>query len=151
MWLLSFLPDALLALVINCVLIAGIVGFTASFFFGYVVRWLPSIAPYHLLIQVVSIVLLVAGVYFKGGYAVEQIWRQRVAELEAKVKVAEQKSKDVNEQVKTVYVDKVKVVKDTQVVVQEKIKTVEVKVDSQCRITADTVNILNEAAMGAKK
>ena len=151
MWMLAFIPDALLAWAINTVLIAGIVGFVASFFFGYVVRWLPAIAPYHLLIQVVSIVLLVAGVYFKGGYSVEMAWRERVAELEAKIAISEQQSKEVNEKIATVYKDKVKVVKEVQVVVQEKIKTVEVKIDSQCKITADTVDILNQAATGKNK
>ena len=151
MWMLAFIPDAFLAWIINTILITGIVGFLASFFFGYVVRWLPAIAPYHLLIQVVSIVLLVAGVYFKGGYSVEMAWRERVADLEAKVAISEQKSKEANTQIQTVYVDRVKVVKEKQIVVQEKIKTVEVKIDSQCKITADTVDILNDAAAGVKK
>jgi uncharacterized coiled-coil protein SlyX len=151
MWMLAFIPDAFLAWIINTILITGIIGFAASFFFGYVVRWLPAIAPYHLLIQVVSIVLLVAGVYFKGGYSVEMAWRERVAELEAKVAISEQKSKEVNEKIVTVYKDRVKIVKETQVVVQEKIKTVEVKIDSQCKITADTVDILNQAATGKNK
>jgi uncharacterized coiled-coil protein SlyX len=149
--MLAFFPDAFLAWIINTILIAGVVGFAASFFFGYVVRWLPSIAPYHLLIQVVSIVLLVSGVYFKGGYSVEMAWRERVAELEAKVAISEQKSKEVNEKIVTVYQDRVKIVKETQVVIQEKIKTVEVKIDSQCTITPDTIDILNDAAIGVKK
>ena len=151
MWMLAFIPDAFLAWAINTVLITGIIGFAASFFFGYVVRWLPAIAPYHLLIQVVSIVLLVAGVYFKGGYSVEMAWRERVAELEAKIAISEQQSKEVNEKIVTVYKDKVKVVKEIQVVVQEKIKTVEVKIDSQCKITDDTADILNQAATGKNK
>ena len=151
MWMLAFIPDAFLAWAINTVLITGIIGFAASFFFGYVVRWLPAIAPYHLLIQVVSIVLLVAGVYFKGGYSVEMAWRERVAELEAKIAISEQQSKEVNEKIVTVYKDKVKVVKEVQVVVQEKIKTVEVKIDSQCKITDDTADILNQAATGKNK
>ena len=150
MWMLSFVPDALLALVINGVLIAGIVGFTASFFFGFVVRYLPTIAPYRMMIQVVSIVLLVAGVYFKGGYIVEMSWRARVAEMEAKVKVAEEKSKQANQEIKTVYVDKVRVVKETQVVIQEKIKNVEVKIDSQCKVAPEAISILNEAAVMKK-
>ncbi len=149
--MLSLIPDAFLAWVVNTILIAGIIGFAASFFFGYVVRWLPAIAPYHLLIQVISIILLVSGVYFKGGYSVEMSWRNRVAEMEAKVAKAEAESKVANENIKTVYVDKVRVVKETQVVIQEKIKTVEVKIDSQCKITSDTVDILNDAAKGIKK
>jgi hypothetical protein len=151
MWMLAFFPDAFLAWIINTILITGIIGFAASFFFGYVVRWLPAIAPYHLLIQVISIVLLVSGVYFKGGYSVEMAWRERVAELEAKIAISEQKSTEANTQIQTVYVDRVKVVKEKQIVVQEKIKTVEVKIDSQCTITPDTIDILNDAAVGVKK
>ena len=150
MWMLAFFPDVFLAWIINTILITGIVGFVASFFFGFVVRWIPTIAPYHLLIQVISIVLLVAGVYFKGGYSVEMAWRERVAELEAKIAISEQKSKEVNEKIVTVYKDRVKVVKETQIVVQEKIKTVEVKIDSQCKITDETADILNQAATGKK-
>ena len=148
--MLAFFPDAFLAWIINTILIVGIVGFVASFFFGFVVRWIPTIAPYHLLIQVISIVLLVGGVYFKGGYSVEMEWREKVAELEAKIAISEQKSKEVNEKIVTVYKDRVKVVKETQVVVQEKIKIVEVKIDSQCTITPDTIDILNQAAVGKK-
>lgn len=153
MFLLMMIPDALLAWVVNTILIAGIIGFGVSFFFGYVVRWLPAIAPYHLLIQVISIVLLVSGVYFKGGYSVEMAWRSRVAEMEAKVAIAEQQSKDANEKIKTVVVEKIKIVKDTKVVIQEKLKTVEVKIDANCKVVPDAINILNESASnpGAKK
>ena len=151
MWMLAFIPDALLAWIVNTILIAGIVGFAASFFFGFVVRYLPAIAPYRMIVQIASIVLLVAGVYFKGGYSVEMEWRKKVAELEAKIAVAEQQSKDANTEIKTVYVDKVRVVKETQVVIQEKIKNVEVKIDSECKIAPEAISILNEAATGVKK
>jgi hypothetical protein len=151
MWLLAVIPDAFLLWVVNAILIAGIIGTVVAFFFGFFIRFMPWIIPYRMIIQVVALVLLIAGVYFKGGVGVEMTWRARVADMEAKVAIAEQKSKDANEQIKTVYVDKVRVVKETQVVIQEKIKTVEVKIDSQCKITSDTVDILNDAAKGIKK
>ena len=151
MWLLHFFPDSLLAWFVNTVLILGIVGFGVSFFFGYVVRYVPQIMPYRMIIQIVSIILLVAGVYFKGGQAAEIQWRERVRELEAKVAIAEQQSKEANEQLSEKVKDKVKIVKETQVVIQEKIKTVQVQIDSQCKITAETVDLLNEAAKGVKK
>ena len=146
MWMLSFIPDAFLAWVVNTILIAGAVGFVVSFFFGFVVRYLPLIAPYRMFIQIVSIFLLVAGVYFKGGYSVEMEWRAKVAELEEKVKVAEEKSKQVNEKIVTVYKDRVKTVKETQVVVQEKIKEVEKIIDADCKVDKQAIQILNEAA-----
>jgi uncharacterized coiled-coil protein SlyX len=98
-------------------------------------------------------VLLVSGVYFKGGYSVEMAWRERVAELEAKIAISEQQSKEVNEKIVTVYKDRVKVVKEKQIVVQEKIKTVEVMIDSVCKVTPESIDILNDAAAnpGVKK
>lgn len=151
MWLLHFLPDSLLAWVVNTVLILGVVGFTASFFFGYVAKFLPQLIPYRMVLQIVSIVLLVAGVYFKGGQAAEIQWRERVRELEGKVAVAEQQSKEANTQLETKTKEKVKVIHEKQIVIQEKIRDVKVSIDSQCKITAQTVDILNEAAKGVKK
>lgn len=151
MFLLNFIPDAFLLWVVNAILVAGIIGTVVAFFFGFFVRYLPWITPYRMLLQIVALVLLIAGVYFKGGVGVEMTWRARVADMEAKVAKAEAESKDANEKIKTVYVDKVRVVKETQVVIQEKIKTVEVKIDSQCKITSDTIDILNDAAKGIKK
>jgi len=151
MWMLSFLPDAFLVWIINIVLLAGIVGTTVSILFKVAIRWIPWIIPYRTLLQVVSIVLLLAGVYFKGGLAIEQEWRARVKDLEAKVAIAEAQSKDANTKIEKVYVDRVKVVKDTQVVIQEKLKTVEVKIDAQCKVVPEAINILNDAAAGVKK
>jgi hypothetical protein len=151
MFLLNFIPDAFLIWIVNAILIAGIIGTVVAFFFGFFVRYLPWIIPYRMLLQIVALVLLISGVYFKGGVGVEMSWRARVADMEAKVAKAEAESKNANENIKTVYVDKVRVVKETQVVIQEKIKTVEVKIDSQCKITSETVDILNDAAKGIKK
>jgi hypothetical protein len=151
MWLLHFLPDSLLAWFVNTVLILGIIGFAASFFFGYVAKYLPQLIPYRMIIQIVSIVLLVAGVYFKGGQSAEMQWRERVRELEAKVAIAEAESKQANVALEEKTKEKVQVVREKQVVIQEKIKTVQVQIDSQCKITAQTLDILNDAAKGAKK
>jgi uncharacterized membrane protein YraQ (UPF0718 family) len=151
MWWFAFIPDAMLFWIINIILLAGIIGFVASFFFGAVVRFIPALRPHRMILQIVSIILLIAGVYFKGGYSVEQKWRERVAELEAKVAVAEQQSKDANAKIETVYVDKVRVVKETQVVIQEKIRDVQVNIDSQCKITPEVVDVHNQAAAGVKK
>lgn len=150
MWMLSWLPDSILVWVINLVLLAGVIGTTASVLFKVVIKYFPWIIPYRLVLQLVSVILLIAGVYFKGGYAVEAEWRARVAELEAKVAIAEQQSKDANTKIQTVYVDKIKVVKEKQIVIQEKLKTVEVKIDANCRVVPEAINILNEAA-GVKK
>jgi hypothetical protein len=147
MWMLSFIPDAILLWTIHIILLIGVVGVVAS----YTLFKFPFINRYRLPIQIISYLLVVVGIFFEGSYATEKSWRNRVAELQEKVAKSEAESKTANENIKTVYVDKVRVVKETQVVIQEKIKTVEVKIDSQCKITTDTVDILNDAAKGIKK
>lgn len=153
MWLMSWLPDAFLIWAINLILLIGLVGTGVSIMFKTVIRYLPQMIPYRTALQVASVLVLILGVYLKGGYAVESNWRERVKELEAKVAQAEAESKVVNTEVKEKIVERVRVVKETQVVIQEKLRDVQVTVDSQCKVHPKIVDILNEAALnpGAKK
>ena len=149
MFLLSFLPDSFLLWAINLILLVGLVGTLSSYF----IRFIPPLFPYAGLIKTIGIVLLVVGVYFRGGYGVEMEWRARVAEVEAKVAAAEAKSKQVNTVIQKVYVDKVKVVTDTKIVIQEKIVEKEKIIDAECKVAPEAITILNEAAKtpGASK
>ena len=145
--MISWIPDSILIYAVNILLVVGIISAFVSFFIIHrVVRWIPAIAPYHLMLQIISAVLLVGGIYFKGGYGVEIMWRERVAELEEKIKVSEEKAKEANAQVVVQYRDRVKVVTDTKVVIQEKIKEVEKIVDGQCKIAPEALTIHNDAA-----
>lgn len=147
MWMLSFVPDALLQLVVIGILFTGIALYAISF----VTRFIPPLIPYSGIARILGTILTVVGIYFFGSYSTEMSWRAKVAELEEQVKVSETKSKEVNIQIQKVYVDRVKVVKQTQIVIQEKIKEVEIKIDSECKVAPEAVDILNEAAAGVKK
>jgi nitrogen fixation protein FixH len=147
MWMLSFLPDSFLLFIVNTILVLGIVSSFLTFFVLHrIVRFFPVLINYHLILQIVSAVLLILGVYLKGGYSVEKKWRDRVAELEAKIAVAEEKAKVVNEKVVVEYRDRVRVVKDTQVVIQEQIKEVEKVINEQCTLAEEVIKIHNLAA-----
>lgn len=147
MWMLSFVPDALLYAVVIGILFTGVALYVISF----VTRFIPPLIPYSSIARILGTILTVVGIYFFGSYSTEIEWRARVAELEEQVKVSEAKSKEINIQIQKVYVDRVKVVKQTQIVIQEKIKEVEIKIDSECKIAPEAINILNEAAVGVKK
>lgn len=151
MWMLSWLPDSFLIWAINIILIAGVIGTIASLLFKFLIKYFPWVIPYRLLLQLISVVLLIAGVYLRGGYDTEMEWRNRVAELEAKVKVSEEKSKEANVQIQTVYKDKIKLVKETQVVIQERIKEVEKRIDAECKVDPEVITILNDAAVRKQK
>ena len=146
MWILSFLPDAFLLWIINTILILGLAGTFSSYF----IRFIPPLMPYASLIKTVGIVLLVVGVWFRGGYDNEMGWRAKVADLEAKVAVSEQKSKDANAKLDAALKDKVKAVKEVQLVIQERIKQSAGKMDAMCTVDNSVIFILNDAARNVK-
>ena len=151
MWLLSFVPDSFLLYIVNAILIAGAIGTFLTFFILHrVVRWFPAIAPYHLILQIISIVLLIGGVYLKGGYGVEMEWREKLRVAEERARAAEEQAKVVNEVVVTKYKDRVKTVKEQVVVYQDKIKEVEKIINQECKVAPEVVDIHNAAAKNKK-
>lgn len=140
--MLSFVPDAVLHLVVFGIMITGIGIYALSF----LTRFIPPLIPYSGIARIVGTILMIGGVYFYGSYATEMSWRNKVSELETKVAASEAESKKSNIQIQKIYVDKIKIVKETQVVIQERIKEVEKRIDSQCTVDTDVIKILNDAA-----
>jgi hypothetical protein len=150
MWIINLIPEVVLQWLINLMIVTGLVGlFSAS-----IGRWIPIINNYTRWLKPVGIVLLCAGIFLKGGYATEMSWRAKVAELEAKVKVAEEKSKQANEELAKSLKDKKNKTKEVQVVIQERIREIEKKIDAECKVDQEAIDILNDAAknkLGSKK
>lgn len=152
MWMMSFVPDSFLLYVINTILIAGAVGSFLTFFALHrILRWFPAIAPYYLILQIVSAVLLVGGIYFKGGYSVEMSWRERVKEAEAKVAVAEEQSKELNTRLEEERKKKQQVKIEYYNTVKTQIKEVEKIINSKCEIDPQVNELLNKAATNPGK
>jgi len=152
MWILHFLPDALILWFCNILLFAGVV-LTAAGFFAHRI---PVIWQYQLPFRVLGIALLVLGVYFRGGLAVEAEWRERVAEVEAKLAVAEQKSADANTKIDTAAREKIKIIRGQTQIVRQYIDREVVKYDTkfmpggQCEIPQEFVRAHNQSAERAK-
>ena len=142
MWLLHLLPDSFLIWIINILLTGGLIGMVVGFFGSK----LPFVGTYARIIQIASIIAFCIGLYWKGGYSVEQDWRERVAEMEAKIKVSEEKSKEINTVIETKYKDRVKKITETKEVIIEKIKVNEKIIDAKCELDPIVISILNEAA-----
>ena len=142
MWMMHLLPDSFLVFIINSLLVAGLIGIVV----GFVGSKIPFVGTYATIIKIVSIILFCVGVYWKGGYSVEADWRQRVAELEEKVKDAEEKSRQTNVVIETKYRDRVKTVTETRERVVEKIKEREKVINAKCELDPSVISILNEAA-----
>lgn len=150
MFLLSFVPDALIQLIVNGVLIAGIVGCVVSFFFGFFVRWLPWIIPYRMILQILGLILLIAGVYFKGGVGVEMEWRERVKEAQEKVKAAEERSDKINKELEQAKREKDKAVAESKLKIKETIVIQAATIDDKCKVAPEALSIINNAAKKPK-
>ena len=142
MWMMHLLPDSFLIWIINLLLVGGLIGIVVGFFGSKI----PFVSTYARIIQIASIILFCIGVYWKGGYSVEADWRQRVAELEEKIKDAEEKSRQTNVIIETKYRDRVKTITETRERVVEKIKEREKVINAKCELDPSVISILNEAS-----
>ena len=143
MWLLSLLPDS----VYHLLLLLSIVAFGASYF----LKMIPFISANAEVVRIISVVVLVFAVWMEGGIANEAKWKARVAELEIKVAAAEKAAAEANGRIETVYVDRVKVVKEVQYVVQNRINKDAAKLDLTFKINPAAIEILNQAAHAGDK
>jgi len=152
MWILHFLPDVLILWFCNILLVTGVVLTAAGFFADRI----PVVAQYQLPFRVLGIALLVIGVYFRGGLAVEQQWRERVAEVEAKLAVAEQKSAETNTKIDTVAREKIKIIRGQTQIVRQYIDREVIKYDTkflpggQCEIPQEFIQAHNKSTERTK-
>lgn len=98
-------------------------------------------------IKYTGLALLLGGVYLTGGAGVTALWKSEVSEMQDKIAIAEAKSKEVNVVIQKEYVDRVKTIKDIQVVVQEKIIKDSAIIDAGCKVAPEAIADLNAAAM----
>lgn len=150
MFLLNFVPDALIQLVVNGVLIAGIVGCVISFFFGFFVRWMPWIIPYRMILQLLGLILLIAGVYFKGGVGVEMEWRERVKVAQEQVKAAEERAEKINKDLERTKKEKDRAVAESKTKIKETIVIKATTIDEKCKVAPEALSIINDAAKKPK-
>jgi len=146
-WMLSLIPDAVLNWVYWAIIAVGLTGVFA----GWFGKFIPFYGKYVQFLKPIGIVLLVLGVWLRGGYDTEMAWRAKVEEAEAKVAKAEEASKDANtkladerskkSKVRTEYITTVKerIVKDTQII------------DSECKVAPEAIKDLNDAAINPAK
>lgn len=142
MWILSFIPDSFLIWVINTILILGLVGTLAGFFLKFV----PFINRYSIPLQIIGVVLLVAGVYFKGSYSTEMHWRGKVAEMNAQIEKIKSDSDKASKKVVYKYIERTKIVKEKSNAIRTQVtKYITKEADANCTIPGSAV-VLHDAA-----
>jgi len=143
MFILSILPEAAIHIIFGL----GILGTIAGFVLGFI----PFVKTYKLAIQVISLLVLVLGVYLEGGLADYKEWELRVKEMEAKVDQAEAQSANKNIEIQEKIVEKTKVVREKgkdiiKYVDKEVIKKEEViKYIENCPVPKEIIDLHNQA------
>jgi len=158
-WAISLIPDAMLNWIYWAIIAVGLTGVLA----GWVGKFIPFYGNYVKILQPIGIILLVLGVWLRGGYDVEMSWRAKVADVEAKIAVAEKQSQETNTVIEQKIVEKTKVIKGkteyiTQYLDREVIKKEEIiKYIEQCPVPKEIIDVhnqaaeMNKAAEGTKK
>jgi hypothetical protein len=147
MWMLSFVPDAILQMVIFAVMAAGGVLYLLS----YALALFPPLALYKELVKTLATVLIIAGVYFYGSYDTEMTWRKRVEEVQAKVAQAEEEGKALTQKIDQVSKQKQKVRVEYYAQVKERIVEKAVQIDAKCELDPVVPKLHNDAATNPGK
>jgi uncharacterized membrane protein len=138
MWMLTLLPNWLW----HAITISGVVAVFAAWFLSRI----PFINQYSAILKLVGTVAVLVGIWVEGGMSNNAMWEAKVADLEAKVKIAEAQSVKANEELDKKTKEKIKVVKEVQVVIKEKIVKVASKIDADCKVDPEAIEIINDAA-----
>ena len=139
-WLLQLIPDSIFVWITYVLFAAGVVLYVAS----KLVSWIPLIGQYRLPAELVGIVALVIAAYFYGGIS----YREQIAEMKQRVKIAEEKSQQVNTVIETKIIEKVKVVKQNVYITREIVRdTAGQQLDAQCSLPRSTVSLHDSASL----
>jgi hypothetical protein len=146
-WIFSLIPDAILNWVYWAIIAIGLTGMFA----GWFGKFIPMYGKYVGILKPVGIILVILGVWLRGGYDTEMAWRAKVAEAEAKVAKAEAASQEVNTKLETERKKKAKVRTEYITTVKERIVKETQVIDAECKVAPEAISILNDAAKNSMK
>jgi hypothetical protein len=142
MWMLSFIPDSFLHLVILGVIGIGVLTYLVI----PLLHFFPNLLPLKEPARILATVLIIAGVYFYGSYDTEMSWRKKVEEQQAQIDKAEAASKDANAKLDAVRKQKQKVRVEYYAQVHERVREVEKQINAECKLDPVVPKLINEAA-----
>jgi hypothetical protein len=119
--------------------IAGVLGIVASWFFGF----MPFISQYKLPIQIISIIVLVLGIWTEGANSNNNAWLLKVKDMEVKIAQAETQSAQVNTVLVETILEKEKIIKDKQ---NEFKNAINKYATDSCRLSNASVSLFNSSS-----
>lgn len=152
-WMFSLLPNFVFVVIAWAATVGGVALYVAS----KLVRWIPMMGMYKTPAEIVGVVLIALGAYMLGGQAADQRWQDKVDAVEAKLKIAEEQSKEANVEIQKKSDVKVKYIQGRTEIIKEYIDREIVKYDTkfapggECAIPREFVRAHNDAAEAPNK
>jgi len=143
MVLLKLLPDW----VFYVLLLTGIAGLIINWFLAFT----PFSRLYQLIIQIASFTLIAIGLFMSGAITNENVWKNKVKEMELNNAVSQTKSAEENIKIVEKIITKTKVIIQKNEDIKEFIETELVKhddkfsPDKECAIPKEFYKALNDA------
>lgn len=144
MWILQWLPGW----IFYAILVLGLIGWLITYLLKFIP--IPQLFIYRNPIQIVSVLLIVFGVYMAGSIANNEAWEARVREVQAKLAEAEVKAAQETVRIVEKVVVQQKVVRERGQNVVQYVDREVVKYDTKCEIPQPFVEAHNNAAGAAK-
>jgi hypothetical protein len=146
MWfLLSFVPDWFINYFVHIIFGAGLIGIIAGAFLSKI----PFVNQYGVLIKIVSNILFVVGLFLEGGLQTELAWREKVADLQKKIEIAQQQSKETNAKIEQKVAEKVKNIKDNVNANRQTIENNRASINAECKLSDTAWLLYNSASQNA--
>ena len=138
-WLLQLIPDGIFVWLTYLLFGGGVILYVAS----KLVSWIPLMGQYRLPAELMGVLVLVIAAYLYGGVS----YREQIAEMKQRVRIAEEKSQQVNTVIETKIIEKVKVVKENVYITREIVRdTAGRQLDAQCSLPRSTVSLHDSAS-----
>ena len=146
-WIISFLPNELLSAISLILLAAGVIILAVA----SLIKFVPVINMYRLYFQIAGVIILLSGVYLRGVFETEIVWRERVRVAEEKVKAAEKQAAEATAQVVIEYRDRVQVVKQRVQVIKKQIEVQREVINEGCKLNPTAVDLYNQSIAPPKE
>jgi hypothetical protein len=136
MWLLNIIPD----FVFHLLLLVGIIGIFVCYFFKQITLPLPY-NEYKFIVEVLSVFLVLIGVYFEGSISDRSYWNQKISDLQIKIAQAEEKSSEYNVKLIEQVSKNDKLIEEKKNAQTQVIQKVITKYDNRCELPNATIRL----------
>jgi hypothetical protein len=137
----SLIPDSWIELATYAIVATGLTLYILS----KLVAWVPVIKSYKFPIELIGVILYGVGAFYAGGYGVERLWRERVAQMEAKVQELEGRQAEVVKVIETKVITKIKTVEVVKEVIKKEIEIREKEINANCDVSPDAIEMFNKS------